>query len=140
MQQFLSLARKPRSPIWHDSLSLRGPNLAAQVRLAGLAELALLTFRRAVQVIEVSSSNFTNLGYLEVKLLLKRDHVISRLDGRHALADGFHDPRALMAEHDGERALRILPRQCVGIWKETISSEIPRRRVFRCVPVWQTPV
>lgn len=48
VEERLALAGEPRGAVGHDALTLRGPDLAAQVGLARLAELALLAFRRAV--------------------------------------------------------------------------------------------
>ena len=48
VQQILALALEARGPIWHHALALRAADLAAQVRLAGFAELAFPTFGRAV--------------------------------------------------------------------------------------------
>ena len=47
--------------------------------------------------------------------VLQRDDVVARLDRRDALADALDDARALVAEHDRKRALRILARQSVGV-------------------------
>jgi hypothetical protein len=44
VKEVLALALEARSAIGHDTLSLRGTNLAAEVGLAGLAELAFLAF------------------------------------------------------------------------------------------------
>lgn len=49
VQQVLALAPEARRSIGHHALALRGADLAAEVRLAGLAELALFTFWRAVR-------------------------------------------------------------------------------------------
>lgn len=50
VQQVLALAPEPRGPVGHQALALGGADLAAEVRLARLAELALFTFWRAVGV------------------------------------------------------------------------------------------
>lgn len=49
VEEVLALALESRGAIGHHTLTLGGSDLAAQVRLARLAELALLTFRRAVK-------------------------------------------------------------------------------------------
>ena len=44
MQQVLALAAEPRRAVGHDAAALRRADLAAQIRLARPAELALATF------------------------------------------------------------------------------------------------
>lgn len=48
VQQVLALAAEARGAVGHEALALRCANLAAEVRLARLAELALLALRGAV--------------------------------------------------------------------------------------------
>lgn len=48
VQEVLALALEPGAAIRHHTLTLRRPDLAAQIRLARLAELALLAFRGAI--------------------------------------------------------------------------------------------
>lgn len=47
MQEILSLASESAGAIGKDALALGGSNLAAEVGLAGFAELALLALRSA---------------------------------------------------------------------------------------------
>lgn len=47
MQELLALASESGGAIGHDTLTLSGSDLATQVSLARLAELALLAFRCA---------------------------------------------------------------------------------------------
>lgn len=49
VEKLLTLALESRSSIRHDTLALGGPNLAAEVGLARLAEFALFAFWRAVK-------------------------------------------------------------------------------------------
>ena len=48
MQEVLALALEARGAVWHHTLTLGGTNLAAEVGLARLAELALFAFGCAV--------------------------------------------------------------------------------------------
>lgn len=48
MQEILALALESGGSIGHDSLSLCGSDLTAEIGLAGLAELAFFTFGCAV--------------------------------------------------------------------------------------------
>lgn len=128
VQEVLALALEPRCAIGHDALALGGSNLAAQVRLSGLAELALFTFWRAVK--PVMSVPFVQKWLGERNgHLLERNYIVSWLDRRHALADGLYDSRALMAENDGECTLGILPGKRVRICRRAqISIGILYRR------------
>lgn len=80
MEEVLSVALESRGPVWHDPISLGGPNFAAEVRLARLAELALLTLGRAVYKFSfpVQSLFCAHKGFL-----LKCDDVVSRLYRGH---------------------------------------------------------
>lgn len=64
VQQVLALAPEARRAIGHHALALRGADLAAEVRLAGLAELAFFTFWCAVgrSRISKSSRHFAGVG------------------------------------------------------------------------------
>ena len=92
MQDVLPARPEPARPVRHHALTLRRANLTAQVRLAALAELALLALGR-----------------------VQRDDVVPRLDVGDALADRLDDAGALVAENDREGALGVLARQGVGV-------------------------
>ena len=47
MQQLLAFAGEARGAVWHHALALCGADLTAEVRFAGLAELAFLALRCA---------------------------------------------------------------------------------------------
>jgi hypothetical protein len=89
---------------------LRGSDLAAEVRLAGLAEFAFLTFWCTVDLL---SETFGNFG--RERSLLESNNIISWLDGRDALSNGFYNASSLMPKDDWEGSLRILSRKCVCI-------------------------
>lgn len=92
VQEVLALALEARGAVGHDALALGCADLAAEVGLAGLAELALLA-----------------LGGVE------GDDVVAGLHVGDALADGLDDAGALVAEDDGEGALGVLAGEGVGI-------------------------
>ena len=48
MEEVLALALEARGAVGHHAFALGGPDLAAEVRLAGFAELAFAAFRGAV--------------------------------------------------------------------------------------------
>lgn len=74
--------------------------------------------------------------------LLERHDVVSGLYGGNALTNRFDDTSALVSQNDGERALRVLARQGVGIWSVDFSQQLPNGgpELLRASPVWQTPV
>ena len=88
----LAVVAEAGGAIGHHALALGGAHRHAQVGLAALAEQAL-----------------TALGGVQ------RDHVVTRLDRGHALADLDHDAGALMAQHRREHAFRVLARQGEGV-------------------------
>lgn len=47
MQDVLSACSEPRCAVWHHAFALGSTDLATEVGLSGLAELALLAFRSA---------------------------------------------------------------------------------------------
>ena len=53
MQKVLSLALESRGSVWHNTLSLCGSDLATEIGLARLAELALLTFWCTANVLDI---------------------------------------------------------------------------------------
>jgi len=93
VQDVLAAGTEARGAIRHQALALGGTDLAAQVGLAGLAELALLA-----------------LGGVE------SDDMVTGLHVGDALADGLNDTSTLVSEDDGESTLRVLARQGVGIY------------------------
>jgi hypothetical protein len=109
VEQVLALALEARGAVGHDALALGRANLAAEVRLAGFAELALLALWCARYVRPRSC-----LGDGDV---LKRHDVVAGLDVCDALADGLDDTGAFVSENDGERTLRVLTRESVRIWR-----------------------
>lgn len=92
MEDILASGLESGSAIGHDTFTLGGSNLAAQVGLARLAELALST-----------------LGSVQ------GNDVIANLDIGHTLADALDDTSTLVSENDGESTLRISTRQGVGV-------------------------
>ena len=62
MEKVLALALEAGCAVGHDTLSLCSANLAAEVGLAGFAELALAAFRCAGECVSrVSSVSYTHL-------------------------------------------------------------------------------
>ena len=88
----LAVERKARSAVRHQAPALGFPDSAAEVRLAGQAELALPALGR-----------------------IERDHVIARRDRRHPRADFHHDACAFVTHHGGEQSLGIGPGERVRI-------------------------
>ncbi|MCY1437867.1 hypothetical protein D9M71_540450 [compost metagenome] len=88
----LAVVGEAGGAVRHQALALGGAHRAAQVGLAGGAELALAA-----------------LGGIQ------RDHVVADLQGGDALAHRLDDAAALVAEDAREHAFGVLPRQGVGI-------------------------
>ncbi|MNZ69825.1 hypothetical protein D3C78_881400 [compost metagenome] len=92
MENRLAFVGETRSAVRHQALALGGTNGLAEVGLARLAELALATFRG-----------------------IQRDHVITRRDRGHTLADGFDNGSAFVTQDRREDAFRVGTGQGVGI-------------------------
>lgn len=92
VEDVLALALEPAGAVGHHALTLRGADLAAQVGLAGLAELALLALGR-----------------------VQGDDMVADLDICDSLADGLDDTGALVTQDDGESTLGILAGERVGV-------------------------
>src|SRR5690606_29543148 len=88
VQNLLAFDREPARAVGHHALTLRDANLLAEVRLAGLAELALAALGR-----------------------VERYHVVPGLYARDAFTDLLDDAAPFMAQDDRERALGIVSRQ-----------------------------
>src|SRR5882724_2399169 len=80
----LALIAEPRGPVGHHALALRRANRGAQTGLLAQAAFALAAFRR-----------------------VERDHMIARLDRRHARADLAHHAGALVAEDRRKYSLAV---------------------------------
>jgi hypothetical protein len=93
VEEVLALAPEARGAVGHDTLTLCSADLAAEVGLAGLAELALLAF-----------------------WCVESDDVVAGLDVGDALADRLDVTGTLVPENDGEGTLGVLSGECVGIW------------------------
>ena len=87
--------------------------LLTEVRLAGLAELALAAFRR-----------------------VEGNDVIAGLDARDAITDLFDDAAALVAEYGRKRAFRIAARQRIGVGVTDACSDDPYERLARFRPFY----
>jgi len=92
VKQILALALESRGTIGHQTLTLSGSDLAAEVGLSGLTELALLAFGG-----------------------VKGNDVVTRLDVGDALTNGLNDTSTLVSEDNGESTLRVLTGESVGI-------------------------
>jgi len=92
VKQILALALESRGTVGHQTLTLGGSDLAAEVGLSGLAELALLAF-----------------GGVE------SDNVVTRLDVGDALADRLDNTGTLVSKDNGESTLGVLAGESVGI-------------------------
>lgn len=93
----------------HDTLTLGGTDLAAEVGLARLAELALAALGGAAMV----SAKLHTID--QRPNILKSDDVVARLDRSHALTDRLDDTSALVSQDDGESTLGVLAGEGVGI-------------------------
>jgi hypothetical protein len=102
VEEVLAAGAEARGAVGHDAAALGGADLAAEVRLAGLAELALAA-----------------LGGVE------GHDVVADLYVGDALTDGLDDAGALVSEHDGEGALGVLAREGVGVWTSSEVSMLP---------------
>lgn len=111
VEKLLALALEAGGAVGHNSLALRGPNFAAEIGLARLAELALLALGGAAGA-RVSDG----LAKRRVGVLLEGNDMVAGLHVGDALADRLDNSGAFMSQDDRERALGVLSRQCVGIW------------------------
>ena len=110
VQDVLAAGLETRSAVGHHTLTLGSSDLAAQVGLAGLAELALTAFRGAAEgqpMIFRDHTVRTNI--------LESDDVVAGLDRSHTFADGLDDTGTLVTQDDGESTLGILAGERVGI-------------------------
>ena len=92
VQQVAALAAEARGAVGHLTLALRRADLAAQVGLARLAELALLA-----------------LGSVQ------SNDMVARLDVGDALTDRLDNTGTLVSENNGEGTLGVLARERVGV-------------------------
>jgi len=81
-----------RGALGHDASALCQSDLLAEIRLATLAEFALVALRD-----------------------VEGNDMVAGLEVGHSLADALHDAGALMAQDHGEQALRIGTTQGEGI-------------------------
>ncbi len=114
MQDVLAAGAEARGAVRHDALALGRADLAAEVGLVGLAELALFALGGAVEEWSVGRSIEHVLENGNGNLLESHD-VVARLDVGHALADRLDDARALVSQDDGEGTLGVLAGEGVGI-------------------------
>ena len=110
VQDVLTARLEARGAVGHDTLALGSTDLAAQVGLARLAELALTAFRGAVRVSDGSEE--TQKGLDDV---LEGDHIVAGLYRGDALANGLDNSSTLVSQDDGESTLGILAGERVGI-------------------------
>jgi len=92
VKNVLSAGTESGSAVRHDTFTLGGSDLATEVGLSGLAELAL-----------------TALGSV------KSNNVVANLDVSDTLANGLDDTSTLVSKNDGESTLGVQARESVGI-------------------------
>lgn len=117
MQEVLALALEARGAIRHYALALCSANLAAQVGLSGLAELALLAFGGAVLV-----SMRPDIESNTVIDVLESNDIVADLHVGDALTNGLNNTSTFVTEDDGESTLGILARERVGICTRSPSA------------------
>ena len=110
MQEFLSFAFEAWGSIEHDAFSLRGADLAAEVGLAGFAELTLSAFWYAKK--KQRSHVNVALDYMKCRVwkgngILKSDNVVAWLDIRHPFSYGLYYTCTLVSKDDRKRALGV---------------------------------
>lgn len=107
MEEVFALAAEARGAVGHDTLSLCGADLAAEVGLAGLAELALFAF---------GGAGFVRYGWRAWGLnVLEGNDMVAGLYVGDALTDRLDVSGTLVTENDGEGTLGVLAGECVGI-------------------------
>lgn len=109
VQDVLAAGLEARGAVGHDTLTLGGTDLAAEVGLARLAELALTAFGGAAMVSRELDAIARGSD------ILKSNDVITRLDRGHALTNRLDNTSALVSQNDGESTLGILAGEGVGI-------------------------
>lgn len=92
VEELLALAREALRLVWHHASTRVGADGLAEIRLARLAELALLALGRVEQ-----------------------NHALALLELGHALTDRLDDAGALMAKDGWESAFRVIATQGVVV-------------------------
>lgn len=109
VEDVLAAGLEAGGAVGHDTLTLGSTDLAAEVGLARLAELALTALGGAAMVsVEMDAID-------QRSNILKSDDVIARLDRSHALANRLDDTSALVSQDNGESTLGVLTGEGVGI-------------------------
>lgn len=91
VQDVLAAGLEAGGSVGHDTLTLSGTDLTAEVGLARLAELALTTFGSATHE---SESNTPHVGRSHI---LESDHIVARLHRGHTLTDRLNDTGTLVS-------------------------------------------
>jgi hypothetical protein len=117
VQDVLAAGAEARGPVGHDAAALRRADLAAQVGLARLAELALAAFGGTFGVGLVGGCSYMGGGGGRDGKgnALESNDMVARLDVGHTLADRLDDAGTFVAEDHGERTLRVLAGEGVSI-------------------------
>jgi hypothetical protein len=110
VEKILALALEARGSVRHNTLALSGSDLATEVGLARLAELALLALGGAE--LRVSFEPGKHKVHQD---LLKSNNVVTSLHIGDALADGFDNTGTLVSKDNGESTLGVLAGEGVGI-------------------------
>ena len=118
MEEILALAPESRGTIGHHTLALGGSDLATEVGLARLAELAFLALRSAVSQKQSANEYYINhitsyqwvLGFV-----LKGNDMVARLHVGDALTNRLDNTSTLVSQDNRESTLGILAGEGVCI-------------------------
>jgi hypothetical protein len=111
VEKILALALEARGSVRHDTLALSGSNLATEVGLARLAELALLTLGGAgieCQLLSLATHRVSSD-------LLESNNVVASLHVGDALADRLDNTGTLVSKDNGESTLGVLAGESVCV-------------------------
>ncbi len=113
MQDLLAVCGESARAVGHEPLALRDAYCLTEIRLTGLAELALATFRG-----------------------IERNHMITGRNTGDARADLFDDTTTLVAEYGWECTFRVAARQGIRIRMTHARSDDPHERLTGFRPIY----
>ena len=113
MEEIFALALEARCPIRHDTSALCCADLAAEIGLAGGAELAFAALWGTVVRGQCQFLQTNMVGFL--RTVLECYHMVARLHGCCPFTDRFDNAGAFMPEDDRKGTFGVFARQCVGI-------------------------
>jgi hypothetical protein len=103
VKDILSTSTEASGAVWHESLSLSGADLAAQV---GLSTLLVSTSQKCNDLAKLAFSTFRSV---------KGNDMVADFDVGNTIANRLDDSTTLMSTNNRKSTLRILPRERICI-------------------------